>query len=66
MNSLDAFVCASGDFAFVPFHGEDPLTSRAEVLPVGRATPFESAIPAVVVYTPITHKVGATVALLWS
>ena len=57
-------VRTSGNLVFVPFRGEDTSTLRVEVLPIGRATPFESTAPAVVVHGPVAHEVRLTVMLL--
>jgi hypothetical protein len=63
---LNWFVRTSGNLIFVPLCGEDASTLRVEVLPIGRATPFESTAPAVVVYSSVAHEVEVTVTLLWS
>ena len=57
----------SGNLVFVPFSGEDTSTLGFEVLPVGRATPFDDSAPAVGVYGAIAHEVvGAISGLLRS
>ena len=56
----------STNLVFIPLRGEDTSTLSVKVLPVGRATPFESTAPTVVVYCPVAHEVGNTVALLRS
>jgi len=63
---LEWLVRTGGNLIFIPLRGEDTTTLRVKVLPVGRAAPFESTAPAVVVYCPVAHEVGTTVALLRS
>lgn len=64
MSRLDRFMRTSGDLSFVPFCGKDASTHRIEVLPIGRATPFESTAPAVGVYSPVAVEIGGTIELL--
>ena len=56
----------SGNLVFIPLRGEDSSTLRVEVFPIGRATPFKSTAPAIVVHCPVAYEVGAAVTLLRS
>jgi len=56
----------SGNPISIPSHGKDISTLRVEVLPIGCTVAFEDTAPSIVIYTPSTHRVEATVVLLWS
>ena len=66
MSHPNRSVRTGSDLILIPLRGKDSSSLGVEVLPVGRAAPFECTAPAVVVHRPVTIEVGGPVKLLRS